>query len=80
MSVTYYTIPKKLAQMQEKLCEDGMDRDTASIHVGECMEEEDCLFTDGDICSAMHDVYQEAIKALKNHPEALEALKNHFNS
>ena len=80
MSVTYYTIPSKLAKMQDDLCENGMDRDSASIHVGECMEEEDRLFTEGDLCSAMNDVYNEAIKALKNHPEALKSLQLHFNS
>lgn len=78
MKITTVYIPKKINKMFKKIHKEGMDIQTCYIHVGECMEQEDRLFTDGDLSHAMNEVFEEALKALKNNPAAQQQLKAHF--
>ena len=69
----------KLERMFEKLRQEGgMNQEQASEYIGECMEQDNVLFTDGDLFCAMRDVYLEAEDALKRNPEALATLRKHF--
>lgn len=78
MKVTTTYIPKKIGKMFNKINKNGMSIDDCHIYVGECMELEDRLFTDGDLSHAMHEVFNEALKALKDNPTAQQQLKDHF--
>jgi hypothetical protein len=78
MEITFTKTPKKLNSMYNKIHKDGMEMDDIYIHVGECMEDGDRLFTPSQLSSAMDDVYNEALKALQKFPDAQIALKKHF--
>lgn len=58
--------------------ESGIPREEVIAHAGECMEEDDVVFTDGDLYCAMRDIYLEAEAALKGNPEAVATLRKHF--
>lgn len=69
----------KLEKMHREICKEvGMDKEVLFTHVGECMDPGDVLFTDGDLFSAMRDVYFEAFYSLKGNPEAQATLQKHF--
>lgn len=69
----------KLERMFNKIRKEfGMDKEVLFTHVGECMDPNDVLFTDGDLFCAMRDVYLEAFNSLKGIPEAQAALQKHF--
>ena len=58
--------------------ESGLNREEAYTHVGECMEFDNVIFTDGHLYRAMHNTYLAAQKALQDFPEASVALAKHF--
>ena len=69
----------KIERMLKKISrESGIPQEEVFAHAGECMEEDDVLFTDGDLYCAMRDVYLEAEDAFKGNPEAVATLRKHF--
>jgi ferredoxin-fold anticodon binding domain-containing protein len=57
----------------------GMNHEDAWLHVGECMEDDDVLFTDSGVNCAMLAVYEEVLVALKDDPAALAKVQQHFS-
>ena len=70
----------KIEKIYKKLAkEQGIDKEAAFTHVGECMEYGDLLFTDGVLLCAINDTYRVVQDALKSDfPEAAAALATYF--
>lgn len=78
MTITKVSTPARISRMLSKIKGDGIDKESAYSYIGECMEEDDKIFTLGDVSSAMNAVYNKVLKALEDDPKAKEKVEKYF--
>jgi hypothetical protein len=62
----------------DKIMPEGMDIEATFIYAGECMEEEDKTFSEGDMYGLAQDILLKCIELCGNNEEAVKNIRKHF--